>query len=162
MGDREEGRVFMIDHPEAGRMKKNAPAQIMLVEDNPGDVYLLERSLRSRNIAFHLILYKDGAQAIRALSESHFTVPDLILVDLNLPRRDGFDVLNVVRRDPRLVGVPLGVITVSDNPKDRQFAAQEAARYIHKAQNLEEFIDEVGNAVEELLARSPRRKMTPS
>ena len=153
----------MTYSPEAGRTKNNAPVQIMLVEDNPGDVHLLELSLRSRNIVFDLILYKDGAQAIRAISESHLAVPDLILVDLNLPRRDGFDVLNVVRREPRLVGVPVGVLTASDTSKDRQFAAlMEAARYIHKPQKLKEFIDEVGRAVQELLALSPRRKMTPS
>ena len=150
----------MTDSQEAGRTKNNAPVQIMLVEDNPGDVHLLELSLRSRNI---VILYKDGAQVIRAISESHLVVPDLILVDLNLPRRDGFDVLNVVRREPRLVGVPVGVLTASDTSKDRQFAAlMEAARYIHKPQKLKEFIDEVGRAVQELLALSPRRKMTPS
>ena len=65
----------MTDSPEAGRTKNNAPVQIMLVEDNPGDVHLLELSLRSRNIVFDLILYKDGAQVIRAISESHLVVP---------------------------------------------------------------------------------------
>src|SRR5207302_8851844 len=116
-----------------------------IVEDNRGDVDLLDLSSRSRNIVYDLILYIDCTQAIRAISESHLAVPDLILVDLNLPRRDGFDVLNVVRQDPRLVGVPVGVLTASDTSKDRQFAAlMEAARYIHKPQNLKEYIDEVG------------------
>jgi CheY-like chemotaxis protein len=155
--------VFVADSPKAGGKKKNEPVQIVVVEDNPGDVYLLEQSLRSRDIVCELIVYHDGAQAMRAISESRFAVPDLILVDLNLPHRDGFDVLTTVRQEPQLVDVPVGVLTSSDIVKDRQFTALlGAVRYIHKPRNLEEFNDEVGSAVEELLALSPRRKVTPS
>jgi CheY-like chemotaxis protein len=138
---------------------KNKPAvRIVLVEDNAGDVYLLEKSLQHRNIVYKLIRYEDGEQAVRALSGdiAPDLIPDLILVDLNLPRREGFDVLTAVRKTPRLVGIPMGVLTSSDAARDRHRTALIGVeRYIHKPPTLEEFIDEVGKAVEELLALLP-------
>ena len=131
----------------------NSPIRIVLVEDNPADVFLLEKALQSRNIVYQLIQYEDGEQAMRAISAEHAGRPDLILVDLNLPRREGYDVLGAVRRIPRLVGVPVGVLTSSDAVRDRHRAALIGVeRYIHKPPTLEEFIEQVGVAVEELLA----------
>src|SRR5579862_6036540 len=101
------------------RPGKSRPARILLVEDNPGDVYLLERALQGRNIAYELIRYEDGEEAIEAICADRTTLPDLILVDLNLPRHEGFDVLRTVRGIPRLVGVPVGVFTSSDSASDR-------------------------------------------
>ena len=65
--------------------KQRRSARIVLVEDNPGDVYLFEKSMGARGIEFVLILYLDGRQAMRAIIDESFEVPDLILVDLNLP-----------------------------------------------------------------------------
>lgn len=143
--------------PRANRKQKITPLQVMLVEDNPGDVYLFERTLRNRNIAYELSVYQNGAQAMRAIAESGFAAPDLILVDLNLPGRDGFDVLNTIHRSPHLAGVPTGVLTSSNTPKDRQFVALMGAKHIHKARNLDEYTVQVSSAVDELLALSPRR-----
>jgi CheY-like chemotaxis protein len=132
------------------RDKTKPVARIVLIEDNDGDVYLLEKALQSRNIAYELIRYEDGEQAIRAISGG--AAPDLILVDLNLPRRGGFDVLRVVRQIPRLVGIPVGVLTSLDAAKDsHRTALIGVGKYIHKPPTLEEFIGEVGKAVEELL-----------
>jgi chemotaxis family two-component system response regulator Rcp1 len=131
-------------------------ASIVVVEDNPGDVYLLELALQRRNIAYQLTRYQDGEEAIRAVSADGAPVPDLILVDLNLPRREGFDVLRVIRRIPRFVGVPLGVFTSSETPKDRHRSALVGAvRYIHKPPTLDEFIEQVGSAVEDMLKAGP-------
>ena len=133
---------------------KKAAVRIVLIEDNPGDVYLLEKSLQARRIGYELIRYVDGEQAMRAMSGDDIPAPDLILVDLNLPRRDGFDLLKSVRQSPRLVGVPVGVFTSSDAAKDRHRSALLGAdRYIHKPLTLDEFIEHVGKAVEELLFR---------
>jgi chemotaxis family two-component system response regulator Rcp1 len=133
------------------------PASIVIVEDNPGDVYLLELALRSRGIAYELIRYVDGEEAIRAVSADTFAVPDLILVDLNLPRREGFDVLRAIRRIPRLVGIPTGVFTSSDTAKDRHRSVLVGAeRYIQKPPTLDEFIEQVGSAVEDLLKTGRR------
>ena len=130
------------------------PARILLVEDNPGDVYLLERALQSRSIAYELIRYEDGEQALHAISADGAGLPDLILVDLNLPRYGGFEVLRAVRGTPRLVGVPVGVFTSSDAASDRHRTALIGTeKYIHKPPTLEEFMDQVGLAVAELLSR---------
>jgi CheY-like chemotaxis protein len=131
---------------------KRSPVRIVLVEDNPGDVYLFEKAMAARGIEFVLILYLDGRHAMRAIMEPKFPVPDLILVDLNLPQRDGFDVLSTIRKEPRLTGVPVGVLTSSNSTKDRHWASlHNIDKYINKPATLEEFIDHVGTAVEELL-----------
>jgi len=127
-------------------------ARIMIVEDDPGDVYLLEKALRSRQISYELTCFEDGEDAIHGLDAG--LVPDLILVDLNMPRRDGVDVLRAIRSRPALVGVPVGVFTSSEAPSDRsRISLIGTGRYIHKPLELSEFLSEVGQAVEELLAR---------
>ena len=137
-----------LSAPEkAGRI-----AYIVLVEDNPADVLLLEKALRHHHIAYELACYEDGEQAIAALSQQDFAVPDLIILDLNLPKREGFDVLRVVRSRPALVNVPVAILTSSDAVGDRhRVELQKIERYIHKPPGLEEFLDQVGQAVTELL-----------
>ncbi len=134
---------------------KQATAHIVLVEDNAGDVYLVEKALNARHILYELTRYPDGEQGIRALSNESCPTPDLILLDLKLPRREGFDVLRVVRTRPGLVGVPVGILTSSNAHRDRhRVSLIGAERYIHKPLGLEEFIDEVGQAIEEMLRNS--------
>ena len=133
-------------------------ARIVLVEDNPTDVYLLNQALHQRGIQFDLVQYEDGEQAINAISSDTDLKPDLILVDLNLPRREGFDVLAKVRQTPRLVGVPVGVFTSSNAAKDRhRIALIGVERYIHKPATLEAFLTEVGAAVEDMLTLRQER-----
>jgi DNA-binding response OmpR family regulator len=105
---------------------------VVLVEDNAGDAFLLEKALQARHIAYELTRYEDGEQAVRALSSERYPAPDLILLDLNLPGREGFDVLRTVRMRPGLVGVPVGILTSSDAERDRHRVSLIAAeRYIH-------------------------------
>jgi len=133
--------------------KSKAASRIFLVEDNPGDVYLLEKALQNHQIAYELTRYEDGEEAIRAFSKEDCPAPDLILLDLKLPRREGFDVLRAVRTKPVLVGVPVGILTSSDAAQDRhRVALIGAERYIHKPPTLAEFMDEVGKAIEEMLS----------
>jgi two-component system, chemotaxis family, response regulator Rcp1 len=135
--------------------KKNGPEpiRILLVEDNAGDIYLLEKTLRHRQLNYELIRYADGEQAIRALEEDDCVIPDLILIDLNLPRRGGFDVLQTIRGKPAMVGVPVAILTSSSAEKDRhRIAVSGGERYVHKPPMLEEFLDQVGQAIEDMLA----------
>lgn len=142
----------MLSNAEIGNSKRKNPVRIVLVEDNPGDVYLFEKTMEARGIAYVLILYQDGRQAMRAIIDATFEVPDLILVDLNLPQRDGFDVLSTIRKEPQLAGVPVAVLSSSGSAKDRRWAAlHNVDQYIVKPATLEEFIDQVGSAVERLL-----------
>jgi chemotaxis family two-component system response regulator Rcp1 len=135
------------------KKKEPKPIRILLVEDNPGDIYLLEKTLQHRQLDYDLIRYGDGEQAIRGLQEDKLVIPDLILVDLNLPRREGFDVLRLIRSTPRLVGVPVGILTSSDAVRDRRRVELIGAeRYIHKPPMLDDFLEQVGQALEEMLA----------
>src|SRR5215475_845649 len=108
---------------DSGAGAGTRPFRILVVEDNPGDVYLLEKALKKRAIRYDLILYTDGEQAMREISGENCVVPDLILLDLNLPRRDGFDVLHTIRGKPSLVGVPVGVFTSSEAERDKHRVA---------------------------------------
>jgi|SRR5579859_687085 len=133
--------------------EKKPVARILLIDDNTSDVLLLEKSLQAHDISYELIRYLDGENAIRAIAQGRGAVPDVILVDLNLPRRDGFDVLSAIRKTPRLAGVPVGVFTSSNAAKDRNRTALIGVdKYICKPLTLDEFIDEVGKAVQELLS----------
>jgi DNA-binding response OmpR family regulator len=81
-------------------------------------------------------------------------VPDLIILDLNLPRREGFDVLQTIRSKPAMVGVPIAILTSSDATKDRhRISVTGGERYIHKPPMLEDFLEQVGQAIEELLVK---------
>ena len=133
-------------------MPPEEPVRIILVEDNPGDVQLLERTLKNRRIPYEITCYEDGDQAIRAMAGWDDLRPDLILLDLNLPGREGFDVLSHARQQPPLVGIPIGILTSSEAAKDRhRVALIGAERYIHKPPFLEEFIKDVGGAIVDLL-----------
>ena len=146
-----------MSSPETKNGKGLKSIRILLVEDNPGDVYLLEKTLQNRHVRYELIRYADGEQAIRALQREDCPIPDLVILDLNLPRRQGFDVLQTIRSKPAMVGVPVGILTSSDAEKDRhRIAVAGGERYIHKPPMLEDFLEQVGNAVEELLAPNGR------
>ena len=134
-------------------------ARIVLIEDNPGDVYLLEKALNHRQITYQLIRFEDGEKAMQGLSKDGTIVPDLVLLDLNLPGPEGFEVLRSIRSRPSLVGVPVGIFTSSDAAKDRhRVSLMGAERYIHKPPMLDDFIDQVGRAVEEMLGASKRQR----
>jgi len=118
-------------------------------------VYLLEKALKRLNLTYELTHFEDGELAMRLLAEPERPTPDLILVDLNLPKRDGFEVLRSVRSRPALVGVPVGIFTSSEAAADRSRASLLGAeRYIHKPAELEQFIKEVGDAIEGMLHRA--------
>lgn len=143
-----------MTNPATETKDRRKPIRILVVEDNAGDVYLLEKTLQARQLHYELIRYLDGEQAIRALEQDDSVLPDLILVDLNLPRRGGFDVLQTIRSKPSMVGVPVGVLTSSDAAKDRhRVALTGGERYIHKPPMLDEFLDQVGQAIAEMLAK---------
>jgi CheY-like chemotaxis protein len=127
------------------------PIQIVLIEDNPGDVFLFEMALKENGIACQLTQYDNGAEALCALEGADASVPDAILLDLNTPRCDGFQVLVKLKQSPRLSQVPLAVITSSHARSDRHRAALQNVRFIEKPAHLEEFLGTVGQAVKEML-----------
>ena len=130
------------------------PVQIVLIEDNPGDVFLFEMALNENGIAFQLTQFDNGAEALLVLcapEEANALVPDAILLDLNTPRSDGFQVLTKLKQFPRLSQVPLAILTSSQASSDRHRAALQNVRFIQKPAHLEEFLTIVGLAVREML-----------
>ena len=98
------------------------PIDILLVEDNPGDARLTREALAQSKVKNHLHYARDGEEAMAFLRhEGRFAsapTPDLVLLDLNLPRRDGREVLEDIKRDPRLMHIPVVVLTSSQAEED--------------------------------------------
>ncbi len=102
--------------------QRSRPAEILLVEDNPGDVLLVKKGFTSSKISNHIRVAQDGEEALEMLRRSgpHTDVPlpDLILLDLNMPRKDGKEVLAEIKQDPNLRRIPVIVLTGSDAETD--------------------------------------------
>jgi CheY-like chemotaxis protein len=121
------------------------PIEILLVEDNPGDVRLTKESLYDARIHNNMIVASDGLEAMACLRrEGDYvaaTRPDLILLDLNLPRMNGFEVLNAIKEDPALKRIPVVVLTTSQAEQDIiQSYNQYANAYVTKPVDLEQFV----------------------
>lgn len=124
------------------------PVEILLVEDSPGDVKLTEEALRDADVPNHLNVARDGEEAMRYLRhEGEFAEkprPDLILLDLNMPRKDGREVLAEIKADPDLRRIPVIILTTSQNEDDVAEAYNLAANcYVAKPVDLDQFLDVV-------------------
>jgi chemotaxis family two-component system response regulator Rcp1 len=131
-------------------------AQIVLIEDSPADVYLVELALKENGITYEMIKFKNGEEALKSLcppagTEPSAYVPDAILLDLNTPKSDGFEVLIKLKQAPRLARVPIAIITSSQATSDKHRTVLQGTRYIQKPAQLEEFLNTVGKAVHEML-----------
>ena len=115
---------------------------ILLVEDNPGDVRLIEEALKTTDLQYVLDIAADGDAALtRLLNEaSPDLLPDWVILDLNLPRRSGHEVLSVIKDHPRTRTVPVIVLSSSGLTEDIQKAyGAHANCYIQKPQNIDDF-----------------------
>jgi len=119
---------------------------ILLVEDNPGDVRLTEEALKESKIAVNMRVASDGIMALAMLHrEGEYAdqpTPDLILLDLNMPRMDGREVLRQIKSDEQLKHIPVVILTTSEAEKDIvQAYGLHANCYITKPVELDEFIE---------------------
>jgi two-component system, chemotaxis family, response regulator Rcp1 len=119
--------------------------EILLVEDNPGDVRLTKEALRDSKLRNRLIVAEDGVEALAVLRKEGRYVstatPDLILLDLNLPRKSGREVLAEIKADPILRHIPVVVLTTSSADKDIiDVYDLQANCYVVKPVGLNEFI----------------------
>ncbi|MDE2869805.1 MAG: response regulator [Chloroflexota bacterium] len=127
-----------------------APIEILLVEDNPGDVRLTQEAVREARIRNTLNVVNDGEQAIayvrRQGEYADQPRPDLILLDLNLPRKDGREVLQDLKCDPDLHRIPVVVLTSSEAEQDilRTYDLYANA-YVTKPVDLEQFMHVVSS-----------------
>ncbi|HEY9851936.1 MAG TPA: response regulator [Leptolyngbyaceae cyanobacterium] len=131
----------------------NSPydSRILLVEDDPGDVFRIQRAFRKANIISPLEVVTDGEQAINYLSgqeayqdRDRYPLPILILLDLKLPRRSGFDVLKWLRNESEVKHLPVVVLTSSDRPDDIERAYLLGANsYLSKPPEIDELLEMV-------------------
>jgi len=98
------------------------PIQILMVEDNPDDIELTVEALKDARVANHLTVVQDGEEALSYLrcrgKYAQAVRPDLILLDLNMPRKNGRDVLRDIKNDPKLKRIPVVILTTSQAEDD--------------------------------------------
>ncbi len=121
------------------------PIEILLVEDNPGDLRLTKEALADAKVRNHLNSVIDGVEALKFLRQEppykDATRPDLILLDLNLPRKDGREVLLEIKNDPKLKRIPVVVVTSSAEEQDIVKSYNLHANcYVTKPIDLQQFV----------------------
>ena len=126
-------------------MPDPAPIEILLIEDNAGDARLAQEALREARVRNHLTWLPDGVEALAYLrGDGRYAGarrPDLILLDLNIPRKDGREVLAAIKGDVQLRRIPVVILTTSQAQEDIQHAYQHSANgYISKPVDLDQFI----------------------
>lgn len=125
--------------------KDAAPIEVLLVEDSPGDVRLTQEAFKDAKVHINLHVASDGAKAVMFLrregEHSNAPRPDLILLDLNLPKKDGREVLAEIKGDPGLKSIPVVILTTSSSEADILRSYQLHANcYITKPVGLEGFL----------------------
>ena len=132
-------------------MSLNGPAEaieILLVEDNPGDVRLTMEGFKGATVNHNLRVVEDGVEAMALLRRkgeyADARRPDLILLDINLPRKDGREVLSEIKADQDLRRIPVVILTTSDAEEDIvKLYDLHANCYITKPLDLEQFLEVV-------------------
>lgn len=140
------------------------PIKILLVEDQPADVRLTQEVLKQGKVANELYVAEDGEKAMQFLrregEHADKPRPDLVILDLNLPRMDGKEVLQAIKSDPVLLKTPVLILTTSAAEKDILDAyAHHVNAYITKPIDLDEFV-KVVSSIEEFwlsIVRLPDR-----
>lgn len=124
------------------------PIRILLVEDNEGDILLTMEAFEEARIANHVDIVRDGSEAIAFLERKgkyeNVILPNLILLDINLPKRNGHEVLHHIKCSEALKQIPVIMLTTSSTEKDVQNAYKEYANcYIVKPVDVNDFIEVV-------------------
>ncbi|MEM8908853.1 MAG: response regulator [Bacteroidota bacterium] len=127
-------------------MKKSRPVNILLIEDNPGDVRLTQEAFKEGSMSINLKVKMDGVEAIKYLKNEdpneEYITPDLILLDLNLPKRDGREVLEEIKSHNTLKRIPVVVLTTSNAEQDILKSYNLHVNcYINKPVDFDKFFD---------------------
>jgi CheY-like chemotaxis protein len=121
---------------------------ILLVEDNPADVRLTQEAFKETKIPNHLHVVRDGSEALAFLERSgrfaNAPRPNMILLDLNLPKKDGREVLAQIKQQPEYKSIPVVILTTSNEEEDIAHTYNHHANcFITKPANLDEFLNVV-------------------
>ncbi len=145
MGYRTDWRrshVLHFSSPSCGAM---SVLKVLLAEDNPADIFLVKEALAQHHIIPEMYVVRDGGEALSFISQIGETdggpCPDIVLLDLNLPKVDGPEILIEFRKHPQCAHIPVIVISSSDTHKDRnRMDALGVTCYFRKPSDLEEFL----------------------
>lgn len=126
--------------------QQREPIEILLAEDNPGDVKLTRKALEQGDLLNNLHVVTDGVETMKFLRKdgeyADTPMPDLLLLDLNMPRKDGRQVMEDMDADPELSRIPVVVLTSSDAEEDVVRSYELSANaYLTKPVNFEGFVD---------------------
>ena len=127
---------------------------LLLAEDNLPDALIVREAIRAESLPLEVHIAPDGERAIefieRAENDPHAPCPHVLLLDINLPKADGFEVLRRLRASDKCKAVPVLVISSSDSPADRSQAASLGANYFRKPPSYEEFL-KLGTVLKQML-----------
>jgi chemotaxis family two-component system response regulator Rcp1 len=129
-------------------------ARIVLIEDNTADVLLVKMALKHAGITFELQHFDTGHSAAANLCEPEnvaSSAPDAIIMDLNTPRSDGFEILGRLTSASHLQGVPIVLLSSSRAWSDKNRAQTQGVRYVVKPTQYQDFISTIGSTVTEML-----------
>jgi two-component system, chemotaxis family, response regulator Rcp1 len=132
-----------------------APPVVLVIEDNISDVFLLERALNKQDLRFKLIHLANGDEAFAFIRRegdfSREAIPSLILLDLNLPKHNGEDILREIRDASHLTGIPVCAWSSSQSRQDQAVLMDlGVARFVTKPSGLDQFM-EIGKIIKDLL-----------
>ena len=135
-----------------------SPCHILLAEDNPADVGLVREALREHHVDCELRVIGDGEQVLSFIDrldlDSKLPCPDILLLDMHLPKRDGNEVLTHLRASERCAKTPVVILTSSESPRDIESAERNAAvHYFRKPSSLVQFL-QLGTIVKDVINRS--------
>ncbi|MCC7235913.1 MAG: response regulator [Bryobacterales bacterium] len=140
----------------------NEASLVVLVEDNPADVFLVEEALRLHGLALRLVVLDDGEKAIQWIAENDAPQgtprPAAMILDLNLPKRTGAEVLGKLRDSQALRDTPVIIFTSSSSYRDRALSdSYPHTRYVCKSADYDEFM-EIGGVLKNVLAGGHRER----
>jgi len=122
----------------------SSPSRILLAEDNDADALIVEEALRQHAIDFELVRAKDGEHAIALVEalerDSEIPVPQLFILDLHLPKRDGLEIIQRIRAGLRCREIPIVAMSASEAPRDREAVRMHSAIYFLKPSNLDSYL----------------------
>lgn len=131
---------------------KGRQHQLLVIEDNPADVVLLRRALAGAGLDYQLTVINDGAEALALFRPgSAILEADLAIVDMNLPKHSGLEIIERMRANPAFAEMPVVILSSSSAPRDRAMMDRfQVKRYIVKPADLDEFM-KIGWQIKELL-----------
>ena len=159
------GGALIVARAEA-ELRNGGLVNILLIEDADPDVFLVREALESAGLDFQLTVLDDGEKAIHFIEaldrNGNEVCPQAILLDLNLPRCSGDEILDHIRHSDRCKNIPVLVLTSSDSPSDRiNVSSRGASNYFLKPSRLDEFM-RLGLLVRELVEADSRRSAAAS